>query len=171
VPNACNLCHLDRTLAWTQEHLIKRYGQREVPLTEEQRTTSAALLWLLKGNAAQRVITAWHFGWGPAQQTSGINWMAPFISRMLNDAYGPVRFVGARSLRTLPGYADFKYDFLAGAVQASNAVTMATQRWPGLSPVEGARPALLLREGGGVDAGRLMLLLGEQDRRSVTIME
>ncbi|MEN9676420.1 MAG: hypothetical protein RIS76_2316 [Verrucomicrobiota bacterium] len=171
VPNACNLCHLDRTLAWTQEHLMKRYGHREVPLSEEQRTTSAALLWLLKGNAAQRVITAWHFGWEPAQKTSGTHWMAPFLSQSLADAYGPVRFVGARSLRTLPGYADFKYDFLAGAVQWSNAVSMAVQHWPGIPPEEAARPTVLLREGGAVDAGRLTVLLREQDRRSVTIME
>ncbi len=171
VPNACNLCHLDRTLAWTQEHLMKRYGHREVPLSEEQRTTSAALLWLLKGNAAQRVITAWHFGWEPAQKTSGTHWMAPFLSQSLADAYGPVRFVGARSLRTLPGYVDFKYDFLAGAVQWSNAVRMAVQRWPGIPPEEGARPTVLLREGGTVDAGRFTVLLREQDRRSVTIME
>ena len=25
-PNACNLCHLDRTLGWTEQHLVRWYG-------------------------------------------------------------------------------------------------------------------------------------------------
>src|SRR5262249_10045543 len=28
-PNACNLCHLDQTLAWTAEHLHAWYGTRK----------------------------------------------------------------------------------------------------------------------------------------------
>ena len=68
VPNACNLCHLDQTLDWTQQQLAKRYGHEPLPLSAEQRSTSAALLWLLKGHAAQRAIAAWHAGWQPARR-------------------------------------------------------------------------------------------------------
>jgi predicted CXXCH cytochrome family protein len=62
VPNACNLCHLDKTLAWTQEKLVAWYGYEPHELTTEQQRLSAALVWMLKGNAAQRVIVAWHMG-------------------------------------------------------------------------------------------------------------
>jgi hypothetical protein len=57
-PNACNLCHLDKTLGWTQNQLTRRYGQKPTVLSEEQQTVSAELLWLLKGHATQRVIAA-----------------------------------------------------------------------------------------------------------------
>ena len=53
-PNACNLCHLDKTLAWTQDHLKQNYGQAEVSLSADDKMTSAALLWILNGHAAQR---------------------------------------------------------------------------------------------------------------------
>src|SRR5262249_11259263 len=48
-PNACNLCHLDRTLAWTQQYLSERYHQPTQALSEAQQTVSAAVLWLLSG--------------------------------------------------------------------------------------------------------------------------
>ncbi len=67
-PNACNLCHLDRTLGWAQRWLGEWYGQEEVVLSEEQREVSAAVLWVVKGNAAQRVVAGWHSGWAPAPQ-------------------------------------------------------------------------------------------------------
>jgi hypothetical protein len=31
VPNACNLCHLDKTLGWTQDWLTKRSGKNPLP--------------------------------------------------------------------------------------------------------------------------------------------
>ncbi len=35
-PNACNLCHLDKTLAWTADHLAERIGAPAVELIDEQ---------------------------------------------------------------------------------------------------------------------------------------
>lgn len=40
-PNACNLCHLDRPLEWTQEWLGKWYGREPVALAETDRGVSA----------------------------------------------------------------------------------------------------------------------------------
>jgi hypothetical protein len=112
VPNACNLCHLDRTLDWTQQHLADWYEQPLESLTDEQRENPASVLWLLKGHAAQRVIAAWHYGWPPAREASGTNWLAPFVAQLLADDYGPVRHVAARSLKSLPGFADFPTRFV-----------------------------------------------------------
>ena len=63
---------IDQTLDWTQEHLADWYGQEKLPLDEKQKSTSAAVLWLLSGDAAQRTISAWHFGWEPARYDQGI---------------------------------------------------------------------------------------------------
>ncbi|MCC6233362.1 MAG: hypothetical protein IT580_12005, partial [Verrucomicrobiales bacterium] len=134
VPNACNLCHLDQTLAWTQEHLGRWYGQAPEPLTEEQRSISAALLWLLKGHAAQRVIVAWHLGWAPAQAASGADWLAPFQAQLLADDYGVVRYVAEHRLRKLPGFADYRRDFLAPSNQWPAQVEAVRERWRQQTP-------------------------------------
>src|SRR5437899_7030654 len=53
-PGACNLCHLDKTLAWTAEHLEQWYGTPKPQLGDEEQSVAASLLWLLKGDAGQR---------------------------------------------------------------------------------------------------------------------
>ncbi|NIP96564.1 MAG: hypothetical protein GWO24_25275, partial [Akkermansiaceae bacterium] len=55
---------------------------------------------------------AWSMGWEPARRTSGAGWMAPYLGLTLNDPYVAVRYIGGRSLRQLPGFAAFDYDFL-----------------------------------------------------------
>lgn len=114
-PNACNLCHLDRTLQWTSEHLQAFYGTPSVSLDGDQAEVAAGVRWLLTGDAGQRALAAWSFGWAEAQQTAGTDWLAPYLARLLDDPYYVVRFGAARSLRSLPGGtpALAGYDFLA----------------------------------------------------------
>jgi predicted CXXCH cytochrome family protein len=172
VPNACNLCHLDKTLAWTQEHLAKRYGTSGLTLSEEQRSVSAALLWLLKGHAAQRAIVAWHLGWRPAQQASGADWLAPFEAQLLKDPYGVVRYVAERNLRRLPGCEDFRYDFLAPERELKRHVAEVVDQWqarkraPGLTGAE-----ILIAPDGQLMKAKLDALLAQRDNRPITIKE
>jgi predicted CXXCH cytochrome family protein len=172
VPNACNLCHLDKTLAWTQEKLVSFYGQKPVELTKDQKTVSAALLWMLQGNAAQRVITAWHVGWKPAQEASGKDWLAPFAARLLDDSYGPVRYVAARSLRTLPGYEDLKFDFLGTTNERQQVMESVSSSWRNhLQPSVKTNPDLLLQSDGRPDEDRISVLLRNRDNRPVNVYE
>ena len=64
-PNACNLCHLDRTLDWTGKVLAQWYKTPEVPLGEDEQQVAGSLLWLLKGDAGQRAIIAQAMAWPP----------------------------------------------------------------------------------------------------------
>ena len=183
VPNACNLCHLDQTLQWTAEHMQDWYGQQPAELTDEQQTTSAALLWMLKGNAVQRVIAAWHSGWEPAQQVSGGDWIAPFQAQLLTDPYGVVRYVASKNLRRLPGFADFEYDYLADeeALAASKDAVIA--QWQARqakmkhSDVDGSRETERANQVRLLDgAGRLLQdqvkkLLSERDNTPMNIAE
>jgi hypothetical protein len=57
-PNACNLCHLDKTLQWAGDHLAQWYGQEKPKFTKDEKEMSAAVLHLVKGDAAQRAIQA-----------------------------------------------------------------------------------------------------------------
>jgi predicted CXXCH cytochrome family protein len=102
-PPACNLCHLDRTLAWTASLLEAWYGAPPAPPEGSVDTTPSGAAWLLAGNAAQRVIVAAAMGSEGARAASGGTWEAPLLERALADPYAAVRLVVARSLRALPG--------------------------------------------------------------------
>jgi predicted CXXCH cytochrome family protein len=109
-PNACNLCHLDRTLAWTRETLAAWYGGKSrVTLPSHEADTAPnkpeealAVELLLAGDAAERAIAAWAFGLPEAHAASGTSWEAPFLAVAARDPYAAVRFIAARSLRSLP---------------------------------------------------------------------
>lgn len=110
-PNACNQCHTDKTLAWTGKHLSDWYKIESPVLSEEQQTLSATLVWLIKGNAIQRVLAVWSLGWEPARQASGDGWQAGFLTPLLDDPYSMVRFKAAESLGKLGIQLD-AYDHL-----------------------------------------------------------
>lgn len=113
--NACNLCHLDRSLAWTAHALERWYGQPAPQLTGAEAELPHSVLGLLRGDAATRVLSAYGMGWDVAQQVSGKTWQATLLAELLDDPYSAVRFVAHRSLQTLPGFAEHAYDFLAPA--------------------------------------------------------
>lgn len=173
VPNACNLCHLDKSLGWTQGHLADWYGQEKQAMTTEQEKVSAAIVWMLKGNAAQRVITAWHAGWKPAQEVSGADWLAPFLARLLDDPYGVVRYVAARSLKTLPSFENYSYDFLAAKEKLAAAVQEVVRQWQTArnAPPSRVGQQVLITVDGKVAEPAVQWLLRHRDHRPVTIKE
>jgi hypothetical protein len=103
-PNACNLCHLDKSLAWAAEYLERWYRIPKPALDADQQSVAASVLTLLKGDAGQRAIVAQSLGWAPAQQVSGTGWMAPYLALMQQDAYDAVRHIATRSRAALPPF-------------------------------------------------------------------
>lgn len=128
-PNACNLCHLDRSLEWAGKYLSEWYGAPEVTMSKEQAELPASMLWMLKGDAVQRVVTAWHVGWKPATQAGSTDWLAPVIAALLNDPYPAVRFVAGKSLNQLQHFADFDYDFIVPDESRAQAVSTVAEIW------------------------------------------
>ncbi len=128
-PNACNLCHLDQTLSWTANKLHDWYKQPVPELSADDKTISAAVQWLVKGDAGQRALLAWGMGWEPAQKISGRDWLYPYLSYTLLDPYAAVRFDAWKSLQTLPGFADFKFTYTAEADALGAAVKQSYQKW------------------------------------------
>jgi hypothetical protein len=128
-PNGCNQCHQDKTLAWTADNLAGWYKQAKPKLPADEEQTAATVLWALRGDAGQRAIIAWSFGWSDAHQVSGNNWQAPFLAELLNDPYPAIRFIAYRSLRRLPGFGDFSYDFNGSPTLLSAAAQRARQVW------------------------------------------
>ena len=128
-PNACNLCHLDQSLVWTAQHLITWYRQPVPTIEDDFKNTPASVVWILRGDAGQRALIAWHMGWEPAKQISGTNWLAPYLAETLDDSYSVVRYIGQRSLKRLPGYERLAYDYIAPAEQRARVKNDLLQSW------------------------------------------
>jgi hypothetical protein len=129
-PNACNACHLDKTLAWTQSHLVKDYGVKPVLLKENARNIASGPRWVATGDAGVRALAAWYMGWAPAQKASGKDWLAPYLAELLADNYSAVRSIAGESLQSLPGFEEFEYDYVAATgVRGIESRTRAQAQW------------------------------------------
>lgn len=172
-PDACTLCHIDRTLAWADDRLAAWYGHPRSHLTDDQKSTSATARLLLTGDAGQRAIAAWHLGWEPARRTGGADWQAPLLARLLQDPYAAVRYIAHQSLRTLPGYEGFAFDYVAAEPELASASTNALLRWaaPVAARPPGYHRAVLLQPDGRPDTITAGRLLGQRDNRSMRLRE
>jgi hypothetical protein len=99
-PNACSLCHLDRSLVWTAGLLEKWYGRsakadRDLPGGHRA----------LAGDAASRVLVADALGSPEAIGATGRAWQAPLLAELRRDPYAAVRFVAERSARNVDASA------------------------------------------------------------------
>lgn len=173
-PNACNLCHLDRSLGWTARHLTAWYGTLPVSLSEEQERVSAAVQWLLRGEAGQRALMAWHMGWPPAREASGEGWLAPYLAHLLVDPYGAVRYRAYHSLKRLPGFADFDYDYVGPPEHRAAARERAQAIWRQQSQSTNdtrTGPEVLFQTNGELDLEKFRELASQRDDRSVFLIE
>ena len=171
-PNACNLCHLDKTLAWTGEYLAQWYGQERAAIADEPDISSALLL-ALTGDAGQRAIAAQAMGWTPAQAASGTDWMLPHLAQLLDDPYDAVRFIAGRTLRTLPEFQSFEYDFAAAPDHRRDAqrrVMTVFARARGRLPRPGD-PRLLLTPDADVNVSATLALLKQRNNRNMLLRE
>ena len=172
-PNACNLCHLDRPLAWTADKLAEWYGQKAPPLSRDDQELAAGVQWLVKGDAAQRALTVWSMGWAPAQQAAGRDWLYPHVIFTLNDPYAVVRFMAGKSLQTLPGFADFTFDYTGNDAAQKTVLAAAYQKWWREVRPKGAsyRPETLLEPDGLFRQEVFERLLTQRDDRKVFLAE
>lgn len=161
-PNACNLCHLDKSLGWTATKLNEWHRQPIPAMTEDQTNNSAAAVWLLKGDAGQRALIAWHMGWEPAQAISGHAWMPRLFAETLVDPYSTVRYIAHRSLKTLPGFERFPYDYIGPADQRAQGREKLIETWRGNNR---ATNSLLLPE------EKISALLRLRDNRRMELLE
>jgi predicted CXXCH cytochrome family protein len=173
-PNACNLCHLDKSLSWTAEHLTDWYNQPTAELTDEEQQLAASLLWLLKGDAVQRAIVAWHMSWPPALEASGDSWQTPFLASALNDDYAAVRFMTAKSLEENPAFHQTRYDYVASKAMRERArekILEAFMAEPATHASARSRELLWDPDADRLDVERLRQLLDAQDRRRIWLPE
>jgi hypothetical protein len=170
-PNACNLCHLDKTMAWAADGLDQWYGIARPELEQDQQQVAASVLWLLKGDAGQRALIAWAMGWQTAREVSGDAWTVPYLGQLLLDPYGAVRFIAARSLRRLEGYKEIDYDFEFPVEKREAVVERIRQQWSREPGDMGDRGAVLVDESGQLDWDVFRRLLGTRNDRRINLAE
>ena len=170
-PNACNLCHLDKTLEWTGQHLATWYKIPAEELSPQDKSIAASILWALQGDAGQRALIAWHMGWQPAREASGSSWVAPYLATLLEDPYAAVRYIAARSLKSLPGFETFSYDYLTPAVEdLRRSRERAVDVWEKTSKPEG-NASLLLEPNGALNRDALEVLLKSRNNHPLDLLE
>jgi len=131
-PNACNLCHLDKPLAWTANQLARWYEQPLPQLSKDQTEVGDAVRMALAGDAGQRILIAWHLGWEPALQASGGAWVPPILGQLLDDPYAAVRCVAERSLKRLaPRLVPTGYDYTRSADSRPAVRAQVFETWKG----------------------------------------
>ena len=170
-PNGCNLCHLDRSLGWTDQHLSAWFGTKPATLTEEERSVSAIVLWSLRGDAGQRALAAWHLGWAPALKASGEKWEAPYLAQLLVDPYSAVRCIASHSLAHLPGFGDFVSDFEAKPEEREQTRERALTRWRKGGVPDRTGLELLTGADGKLQLDRVAELLTKRDNTSMDLQE
>ena len=172
-PNACNLCHLDKSHEWTANYLSEWYGYPSVELPAEDQSTAASLLQLLRGDAGQRALIASHMGWTPAQEASGTGWFTPFLAELLDDDYSAVRYIAGQSLQRLPGYETFEFDYLGSRLSRDEAKTRALDLWRATqsSPGRIVGRELLIESSGSLMEDEIRRLIGERDPRPLYLAE
>lgn len=177
-PNACNLCHLDKTLLWTSGKLQEWYGHTEVGLSAEEREVADSVRMGLSGDAGQRALVAWHLGWGPGLEVAGREWVGAVLGAMLDDPYAAIRCVAERSLRAVsPGLVPSGYDYtipvdgrsaVMGGVISAWSRTMGDRAHGG----GGGASGILVRAGDEEGTmGRLRELISRRDERVVRLRE
>jgi hypothetical protein len=169
-PNACSLCHLDQTLEQTSGHLAAWYGQSQPELTEEERNTAASVLHFLTGDAAQRVLQIAAFQWQPARDTSGTDWMRPYLLIGMDDPYEAIRLISHRGYKSLYGSQSFQYDFLALPIERKALLARESEKIRSEATLKPSA-ALLIDEKGELDEARVNELIGNRNHRRVFLLE
>ncbi len=170
-PNACNLCHLDKTLDWTSQKLLAWYKTPAQDLSNADKSVAASVLWALKGDAGQRALIAWHMGWQPAREASQSGWLAPYLATLLEDPYPAVRYIAGRSLKRLPGFETFSYDSVTPARDdLRRSRERAMEIWERAAKPEG-NPSLLLQPNGALKQDAVEALLKSRNNRTVELSE
>ncbi len=100
-PNACNLCHLDRSLAWAAARLSEWFGAPGVVIDGPRNDVGEGVYGALAGDAAVRVLVADALGSREALAATGRAWQAPLLAELARDPYAAVRFVAQRSQKSV----------------------------------------------------------------------
>jgi hypothetical protein len=163
-PNACNLCHLDKSLGWTAIKLREMYGVAS-PAVEGDAAEVPFAVWMgLRGDAGQRALIAWALGWRSARAAYGAKVNPALLGALMDDPYDAVRYIAERSVQSLGvDTRRLGYDFVRRPTErppiAARVTEALSQRSQSSSSARGVSASLFER------------LLRERDDKPVQLLE
>jgi len=163
--NACNQCHLDKTLQWTAHALNQWYDHSVPELPEVHEKISTTLIHLLTGDAGQRALAAWSMSWEPAVEASGGDWQGEVLTYLLEDPYDAVGVIAMKSLQLL--YEDFRFELK----NYSGQRVAISKKLRAVTKAKRVDPELLRKPDGQLDTFLLEFLLKQRDNRSMYLQE
>ena len=165
--NACNNCHIDKTLQWTADHLHEWYGHEKKELPDAHQKISSVVLALLAGDAGQRALAAWALSWDPALEASGRTWQGSVLASGLNDPYDAPRWMAVKSLKKLESTIDSKLTAQLSETEAEAIRLMLVTRAEAEHPTQN----VLRKQDGSLDISLLEFLLKQRNERRMYLQE
>ena len=158
------------------------YGHDAIKLNSPHQDVAASVTWLLRGNAVQRTLAAWHMTWEPTLETSSTNWRLPLMVQLLNDNYAATRYVTWQSLQKLPEYKQVQegidfYQFVSPVTERIKIQQALMNSWGAKLDLIGGpplnNPRLLFKtdQPSVIDQDTLLLLLQNRDNTSILMSE
>jgi hypothetical protein len=157
MPDACILCHTDKSAQWAAAALQRQRGRPPVPAPHDERFEVAeSVRLLLNADVIGRAVAASTLG--AERNASGDPrarlWVVPFLLIAMEDSYAAVRHLAFRSLgqvvaraklqTSAPGLA---FDPQASPELRAEVVALWRQWWRGLDKRGvGREPSMLLDE-------------------------
>jgi predicted CXXCH cytochrome family protein len=174
-PNACNLCHLDKSLGWVRDelsHWSDRHKNLPRELTADEESIAAGVLLMAQGDARTRAVVAGAFSHAGAHQAAGTDWYGPFLTRLLDpERYPAVRYLAHRGLRAAHGeMAAGPFDYLGLPAGRTAQLRTLRQRYDA-APIRRPAPYLPLTPQGLPDEVVLNRLLKSRHDPDLTINE
>jgi predicted CXXCH cytochrome family protein len=157
MPEACTLCHTDRSVRWAAQTLRQQQGlppSEELP-QEPDFALAESVRTLLSGDVVQRAVAAAALGdeRGALSQPLARLWAVPFLLRALDDNYPAIRRLSWRSLEALvaragqgrPGLAASaqrlpRFDFQAPVDERQRVVRQWKEWWAATAAGDIPRP-------------------------------
>jgi predicted CXXCH cytochrome family protein len=100
-PNACNLCHLDKSVAWAAREMTRLWNAPVADIADLVPSPESSF-GLLATDAAERVIWADAFADPQAIAVSGTDWERELLEAAERDPYAVIRFIAKRSAAHYP---------------------------------------------------------------------
>lgn len=131
-PNACNLCHLDKSIDWTlgylREWYNKSYSSTAIGQNYRDRSAPMAQEWLRQNHEPTRLVVA------AAIQQKGANWALPDIIPLLDDPYLMNRQFAQLCVESLSGSKldeRFGYWYYMSGAERTKLVSLISQELAG----------------------------------------
>ena len=120
VANACNLCHLTKSQAWTAAELEKGWGVARAPAPDEP----AGELWLASGDPATRLVAA--SAWARSGAGRGV---LPLLADVVDDPVAHTRMWTVFAIEDILGRRLAEYDPTAAPALRAKQARRLRERW------------------------------------------